>query len=229
MSRRRNNPHHERLPSFVPWFLETVKAPAWRAMSNGARVLYMQLKTHHILNNGHVYLSQRKAVEEMGSQRRCIAVWFRELQYYGFIVMTDPGGLGVNGKGKAPHWRLTELPTRAKDGQRIPATEDFKNWDGRKFKDRPRKPGGKKASTLGAKRHPPPGAKRHPLNGASGGKKASIQSDPPGGKKASITILATRYGPTPGHPGAQIDPERPILRCFPKTEIAEPAISRTRH
>ena len=32
----------------------------------------------------------------------------RPFQHYGFIVMTDPGGLGVEGKGKAPHFRLTE-------------------------------------------------------------------------------------------------------------------------
>jgi hypothetical protein len=38
-----------------------------------------------------------------------IARWFRELQFYGFIVMTKGGSLGVEGKGKAPHWRLTEL------------------------------------------------------------------------------------------------------------------------
>jgi hypothetical protein len=34
---------------------------------------------------------------------------FHELQHFGFIIMTTPGCLGVDGKGKAPHWRLTEL------------------------------------------------------------------------------------------------------------------------
>ena len=37
--------------------------------------------------------------EEMGgSNRDSIGRWFRELQHYGFIVMTNPGGLGVDGK-----------------------------------------------------------------------------------------------------------------------------------
>ena len=37
-----------------------------------------------------------------------IGRWFRELQHYGFIVMTKLGCLGLDGKGKSPHWRLTE-------------------------------------------------------------------------------------------------------------------------
>jgi len=61
-------------------------------------------------NNGRLFLSQRDAQEEMGcGVRDSISRWYRELQHYGFIVMTNAGGLGVDGKGKAPHWRLTEL------------------------------------------------------------------------------------------------------------------------
>ena len=44
--------------------------------------------------------------------------------------MKEPGYLGVDGKGKAPHWRLTELSYL---GQ--PATRDFERWDGIKFVD----------------------------------------------------------------------------------------------
>ena len=52
-------------------------------------------------------------------------------KHYGFLVVTALGSLGVDGKGKAPHWRLTELgymhdmPTR-----------DFQHWDGTKFRDK---------------------------------------------------------------------------------------------
>lgn len=61
--------------------------------------------------------------------------WFKELQYYGFIVMTSPGHLGVEGRGKAPHWRLTELGTRNRDGVDIP-TRDFQRWNGTRFRQK---------------------------------------------------------------------------------------------
>jgi protein ImuB len=32
-----------------------------------------------------------------------------EIQHYGFGVITSGACLGVDGKGKAPHWRLTEV------------------------------------------------------------------------------------------------------------------------
>ena len=105
---------------FIPAFLETRRTPAWKAMSMGARELYMTLKVHHFVgfknNNGRIFLSERKAMEEMGvSNRESIRRWYRELQHYGFIVMTNPGNLGVAGKGKAPQWRLTELETPLAD------------------------------------------------------------------------------------------------------------------
>ena len=46
--------------------------------------------------------------------------------------MTEPGCLGVEGKGKAPHWRLTELGY-----MRDPPTQDFLRWNGEPFRDRP--------------------------------------------------------------------------------------------
>jgi len=110
MSRRKDK---GRLAPFVPVDQEMLNSPAWRAMKMGARMLYIHLKRRWSFkqrNNGRIFLSQRDAQEEMGvGDRDSISRWFRELQHYGFIVMTDPGGLGVNGKGRAPHWRLTEL------------------------------------------------------------------------------------------------------------------------
>jgi hypothetical protein len=125
-----------RLAPFVPLLKETLASPAWRAMSHGARSLYIALKQRYssnFHNNGKLYLSHRDAAKEIGSGFEEIANWFRELQHYGFIVMTKPGCLGVNGHGLAPHWRLTEvgymkdLPTR-----------DFLKWDGKKFRRRSR-------------------------------------------------------------------------------------------
>src|SRR4051812_30028083 len=100
-----------RLPPFVPLLVGTLDAPAWRALSHGARSLYIALKRRYSPNshnNGRMFLSQRAAALEINSHHNEVARWFRELQHYGFIVCTSRGSLGVDGKGKAPHWRLTE-------------------------------------------------------------------------------------------------------------------------
>jgi hypothetical protein len=76
-----------------------------------------------------------------------VARWFAELEFYGFIVKTTGSYLGVDGKGLAPHYRLTECFC---DGKA--ATRDYERWDGTLFVD----PGYKK---LGRKKQnpvPPP-------------------------------------------------------------------------
>src|SRR5262249_43331941 len=90
--------HKNRLPPFVPLLIATLDSPAWRAMSHGAQSLYVALKRRYNVknhNNGRIYLSQRQARQELRSHHNEIARWFRELQHYGFIVMTTPGMLGV--------------------------------------------------------------------------------------------------------------------------------------
>jgi hypothetical protein len=127
-------PPSKRLASpFVMLLIEIVDAPAWRAMSHGAKVLYIALRRRHnatIDNNGKIYLSQRAAAKELGSNRRYIACWFTELEHYGFIVLTSAGHLGVNGRGRAPSWRLTELSCKDK-----PATKDYLGWNGAQKKE----------------------------------------------------------------------------------------------
>ena len=92
---------------FIPAFVETRRTPAWKALSMGARELYMTLKVHHFVgfknNNGRIFLSERKAMEEMGvSQPRSRSgAGSASLQHYGFIVMTNPGSLGVGGQGQS--------------------------------------------------------------------------------------------------------------------------------
>jgi hypothetical protein len=122
-----------RLPPFVPLLVGTIDAPAWRSLSHGARSLYLALKRRYIIkahNNGHIYLSQRDAAHELNSHHDQIGRWYRELQHYGFIIQTAPGCLGLDGKGKAPHWRLTELGCRLE-----PPTRDFMKWNGQRFKE----------------------------------------------------------------------------------------------
>ena len=108
---------------------------AWRMLTPGAKCLYLALKRHlsnDYSNNGRVFLSVRDAAKQVGSNKGSIQRWFRELQYYEFIVQTSPGTLGADGKGKAAYWRLTEVPCKDE-----PATRDYMYWDGEKFRDLP--------------------------------------------------------------------------------------------
>jgi hypothetical protein len=123
--------------SFVMVSHNILDAPAWRAASHGARSLYVVLKRRWNHNRKNlVYLSERDAARELGSDRNQIRRWFTELVYYGFIVLEKPGYLGVNGKGRAPYYRLTECQTIApKDSEApiIQATRDFDKWNGVPF------------------------------------------------------------------------------------------------
>jgi hypothetical protein len=121
-----------RLGPFVPLLKETLESAAWRAMSPSARELYIALKARYGIkhrNNGRIFLSVREAAEVTGLNKDTIARDFRELEHYGFIVQTKGGCLGVDGKGKAPHWRLTELGYMTD----LP-TRDFLRWTGTKFR-----------------------------------------------------------------------------------------------
>jgi hypothetical protein len=136
-------------PQFVMVTETVLDSPAWRAMSHGARSLYIALKRKYWpnrKNNGHIRLPQRKAVKELGSGMSQIVRWYRELQYYGFIVMMSPGCLGVDGKGRAPGWRLTEVAymrgTSSKGMEDMP-TMDFLKWDSAPFSEH--QPGGDRA------------------------------------------------------------------------------------
>ena len=75
------------------------------------------------------------AMKELRSGFAEIGTWFRELEHYGFISMTTPGHLGVEGKGTSPRWRLTELGYM-KDAP----TRNFEMWDGRAFSRQKTKP-----------------------------------------------------------------------------------------
>jgi hypothetical protein len=136
---------------FVMVHAELLDMPAWRAMSLGARILYIALKRRYRKdNNGSIFLSQRDAEAELGCSRRYVGRWFKELQHYGFIAMTRQGALGLEGKGKASHWRLTEVAC-----MNDPPTRDFTNWNGVPF-------GGKKRKIPGHKSAPSPGHKSAP-------------------------------------------------------------------
>ena len=140
-----------RLAPFVPLLITTLNSPAWKAMSHGAKSLYVALKRRVPRERNRAYISYRDAQKEIHAHPRRICEWFRELEHYGFIVMVTPGCLGVEGKGKSPHWRLTELGATSKttaEGLPEPPSRDFQNWDGTKFKkQKPATPVGSSTAT----------------------------------------------------------------------------------
>jgi hypothetical protein len=136
----RNNKDKGRLAPFVPYLKETMQHPTWRVMSLGARLLYLHIKARYNQNshnNGKLYLPTRTAAKEIATSPNQIGRWFRELQHYGWIIMMQPGSLGVEGKGRAPRWRLTELGYMNE-----PPTRDYARWQGDLFVDQ--KPRSKK-------------------------------------------------------------------------------------
>ena len=119
---------------FVPLLINTINSPAWRAMSHGAKALYIALRRRHnaaIDNNGKIYLPQRVAERELNSKRDYVARWFRELQHYGFIVMV-------------------ELPYKG-----TPPTRNFLAWNGVAFASHQKQnPGPQKGAKVAHKRGP---------------------------------------------------------------------------
>ena len=151
-----------RLPAFIPVLRETMRTPAWLATSKGARWLFVVIKGRYSQNfRNKLYVSSRVAAKELGSDQKDVLRWFRELEHYGFIVKTSEGCLGVHGKGKAPHWRVTELGTVEKDGTKVAPTRDYLNWNSIKFTDGP------KTESRGGNPPHPAGKSPSPLMGKS--------------------------------------------------------------
>jgi hypothetical protein len=225
MSRRKPK-DKSRLPPFVPSFIGTTETPAWKALSMGARVLYLQLKRHHFTgirnNNGRIYLSERDAVAELGSGNRdSVRRWFSELQHFGFIVKTAEGSLGLDGKGRAPHWRLTELA--APNWDQPFATRDYEKWDGTPYngnqgwrgrgaKPKKQNPGRETTSRVDSKQRPPMDAKQPPLHGVTGRETTSISDHEGGRETTSISRVTT---PVPLEGGSRSAPSQSAVASEP--------------
>jgi hypothetical protein len=188
---------------FVPLLNATRDTPAWRALSHGARSLYVELKAKYNAkypNNGKLYVSERKAAWLLNSDRKYVRRWFAELQYYGFIVMTRPGFKGLS--GRATLWRLTELKTPDPSGESIRPTRNFLKWDGTKFDPEKHFPRGQKSSGPDDKSTPVPGDKSHPVEARTGGQKYPKGNGKTGGQKSSISSLTTTGAGRPGNDDA---------------------------
>ena len=124
---------------FVPMLYSTMEAPAWSELSHGAKCLYLVLKKR-LPGGNKAYISTRTAARELKASRFKVREWFAEVEHYGFIVLDTPHSLGVDGVGKAPHWRLTELGTTSKaspNGLFEAPPQDFLRWNGTPFDPKP--------------------------------------------------------------------------------------------
>jgi hypothetical protein len=129
-----------KIGAYIPVIKAIIKTPAWRAMSPGARLLWIELRgwlRNDWSNNGRIFLSDRDAAEALGTKStRSIVRWFAENEHYGFLHKTRGGFLGSDGHGLAAHYRFTDLPY----GTRSP-TRDYEKWDGELFRDPQSQPG----------------------------------------------------------------------------------------
>ena len=170
-----------RLPPFVPLLKDTMDSPAWRAMSHGARrsISRSSAATTCRPTITVACTSHRKAAEEIRSSSNQITRWFRELQYYGFIVMMSRGYLGIYGKGQAPRWRLTEIGY-----MKEPPTRDFMRWNGVQFSEKKKQnPAAEIRTRVQRKSAPVVQRKSAPLHGTSA---AEIRSKGNGQSAAEI-------------------------------------------
>src|SRR5262249_9019428 len=154
-----------RLPPFVPLIKSTMATSAWRAMSPGARMLYIELRgrlRNDYANNGKVFLSDRNAAKAVGVTPGSIVRYYAEIEHFGFLRKISEGFLGVDGRGIAPHYRFTEFPHGTH-----PPTRDFEKWDGELFAYTPRRAGRTKQNPV-SKIDTPCVENRHIPNGSNG-------------------------------------------------------------
>jgi hypothetical protein len=121
---------------FSPQMESTSKTDAWKAMSAHTRVIYITSVRSRFRgdydnnNNGKIHPSTRQIAAETGFNRKTCIRGMQELKHYRFTDETNPASLGVDGHGKAAHWRLTELPCMGEA-----PTRDYLSWDGTLFDD----------------------------------------------------------------------------------------------
>lgn len=113
--------------------LAMLQTPAWSALSTTAQALYLWLRLEWNgsddpvrNNNGDLHFSLRQGCKAMGiKSRETIGKAFRDLQEKGFIRVTKPACLGLEGVAKAPAYALTDKPLSGKCG---PGEHLYKEW-----------------------------------------------------------------------------------------------------
>lgn len=117
MGRDRRN--EERAEHWTKMIRSTMETPAWRALGATAQALYpwikMEWKGPKANNNGKISLPVRVAAERVGCNKNAAAKAFHDLQAKGFLLLTQHGRMGTEGKGAAPMYEITELALPGKD------------------------------------------------------------------------------------------------------------------
>lgn len=120
----RDKRNEQRTEQFAKWVKHEAEREAWKALSFPARDAYMHLKVRCFAegskkwkkrlfsnNNGKVGMSPRNLAELMGCSEKTAARSLADLQAKGWIICTNLGYLGLEGKGVQSSWRLTMLNT----------------------------------------------------------------------------------------------------------------------
>ena len=93
---------------------KTMDTSAWRHLKPKSQALYpwirLEWKGKQNNNNGKIALSCRQAAQKMGVSLNTAASAFRDLQAKGFLVVTKPSLLGVEGMAKLQLYEITEEP-----------------------------------------------------------------------------------------------------------------------
>ena len=91
----------------------TMETPAWRALCPLGQILYpwvkLEWKGPQANNNGNISIAVRDAAKKMGRDKDAVGRAFHDLQAKGFLVLRQHGRMGVDGKGAAPTYEITEL------------------------------------------------------------------------------------------------------------------------
>ena len=129
MGRDRKN--EQRKGHFAQLHRPMMQTPAWRALSTTAQALFpwllLEWKGPDHNNNGSIQLSVRQAAERMGVSLNTAASAFHDLQAKGFIVVTEPGRLGVTGQAKGPKYEITTLAPRY--SEKRGGRELYREWE----------------------------------------------------------------------------------------------------
>jgi hypothetical protein len=144
---RPSNGPHVQIPKTI------MTAPAWRSMSFGARLLWIELRgwlRNDRLNNGRQHLSCRDAARALGTKStRSIVRWYAENEHHGFLRKTAEGFLGSDGFGIAAKYRFTDLAYGTH-----PPTRDYEKWESKMFVDTARRGGQKKQNPVSPRDSP---------------------------------------------------------------------------
>lgn len=134
----RDKHNEQREGQWTKWIKAHRNLPAWKALNFPARDAYFHLQVRCFAetaqknqktenNNGQLFRSPRDLADDMGCSPKTAMAALADLQAKGWIVATELGHLGVEGKGKTTKFRLTMMDMGSGRLWK-PATKDPMRW-----------------------------------------------------------------------------------------------------